>query len=1140
MANNSVAAPLTTFTSKFKITSSSAPKKAQPMPSLAPAQSQPATAASANAPALSQAAGFGVLTTTDSNVTDASNPHRDGRIRNPVPSKLKGKTDGSKGNFSVMHMDVAGRTEATERDAEAKRTSESTELAAKRAFENGYIAHRRSRFVQVPEDNAPMVIPKNFVPAARPARTSTPTTSAPLQPTRLTPLSPEETKSEQARLLTLLRSLHPVLVVDQICKALAFFGGIPGALPPADGVFPPSAESNGSGSLFVGWIAEIFPKLGGNGVPGQESAITPTQQPRSAPPPAASAAAAAAVPTIGQRKRGRPRGSKGTKPRVDKGIKKGPLNKNGLAPGQQRQPSGDNGGGGDAGDESWVDVDDDAMEPSDDVDANVLLLAQANTPQPQYEGVLQPSRPSLQPVSTPARTALPGISPGPPSSVDLTASAKKRGRPKGSKNRPRDSAADSLNSQVPQQQPQAFSQPPPSQPAQMSQISQDSPSLLQRQSFTAVNSVPTSSPASAKKVKKAAGNKQRPQGQSTQITLGPVSRTGATSLNSINVASAQPAATLATASQNGQTNVQQTSKVLPIAQAQVLTLPTPPTASPSLSNPATTGGGQRRKRKAGKESAPLQGLATNGPSITSASPQVNGLTLPTPPGNTGPMSVPATTATATSTTSNIPPAKRQRKNKNAKPSGHQSNNTTDGTLSQVSAPPTIQNSSSEAGAASTLNVLQRPEQPQVSPSLASEATMPSMSSLHSPQQTHFEVQSPTMENYEAQLQAQLEQQTELESQPVTHYSRFDSTQSMASRHQQQQQQRHQQAQFQPIQQQQQPSQQTQQQHQQPQKQQKQQHASSHSKSPSIQSTKSQSSTPLLNAQQQTRNSYSQYQYTQPPQTQQSYSSSQTPQTSSSSSSSSQQQQSQFVGQQQHGQGSQASSAQQYPTNVAQSQSQPQQYSSTQQSYGSTQQQYSNGQQQQQAPQQRFQQQLTTSSASTTPYPTHQSPQFGTATSNSYNATTDGTYRSPITSLGASSYNQRSQSGTPSTAAPPFRANSGHSLSHHSPSYSTATNTVQPQQRSSSTSHNTTQSMQGISGTMQTFTGSTGADWMFDPGHLDTSGQQAAMGLGNTSYGLGTTSVRTPNNAGSAFNTGLANFDASSLGGNDRYYNVGRR
>ncbi|KAI1277060.1 hypothetical protein F5Y07DRAFT_363982 [Xylaria sp. FL0933] len=76
------------------------------------------------------------------------------------------------------------------------------------------------------------------------------------------PFTAAETKAEQARLLTLLRELPDQIVVDQICKALAFFGGAPNAPPPADGKFPESDFANGSGSVFVGWMAELFQDLG--------------------------------------------------------------------------------------------------------------------------------------------------------------------------------------------------------------------------------------------------------------------------------------------------------------------------------------------------------------------------------------------------------------------------------------------------------------------------------------------------------------------------------------------------------------------------------------------------------------------------------------------------------------------------------------------------------------------------------------------------------------------------------------------------------------------------------------------------------------------------------------------------------------
>lgn len=72
------------------------------------------------------------------------NPYHDGRIRTPVPSKLKGKTSGSQGNFSVMQIHVQ-KPEMTARDLAAKRTSERTAAAARLASAREYRHPRRSR-----------------------------------------------------------------------------------------------------------------------------------------------------------------------------------------------------------------------------------------------------------------------------------------------------------------------------------------------------------------------------------------------------------------------------------------------------------------------------------------------------------------------------------------------------------------------------------------------------------------------------------------------------------------------------------------------------------------------------------------------------------------------------------------------------------------------------------------------------------------------------------------------------------------------------------------------------------------------------------------------------------------------------------
>lgn len=69
-----------------------------------------------------------------------------------MPSKLKGKTTAASGRFSVMHMDIRGKEMPADRDLAAKRTSESTAMAAQKAFDNGYQPHRKSNWVRVAEE----------------------------------------------------------------------------------------------------------------------------------------------------------------------------------------------------------------------------------------------------------------------------------------------------------------------------------------------------------------------------------------------------------------------------------------------------------------------------------------------------------------------------------------------------------------------------------------------------------------------------------------------------------------------------------------------------------------------------------------------------------------------------------------------------------------------------------------------------------------------------------------------------------------------------------------------------------------------------------------------------------------------------
>ncbi|KAI1764043.1 hypothetical protein GGR53DRAFT_337026 [Hypoxylon sp. FL1150] len=354
---------------------------------------------------------------------------RDGRVRNPVPSKLKDVTEQVKGNFSVMHMDVTSHRASEGRDAAAKRTSESTALQARRAQTDGYVSHQRRANYPRPPGLKQFTSPKKSTslepvseggqtqsqsqppaPAPAPAQAQTQTlpqpqsqsqiqTPIPIQ-SQTQPLTMAETKTEQARLLTLLRTLSPNLVVDQLCKALAFFGGIPDAPPPADGKFPESAEANGSGSLFVGWIAEIFPNLD---EPRRRIAPLPVQ-------------------SLSQRRpRGRPKGSKASKSRSDKGVKKGTKGATNRAQDPQ--------------DESWVDVEDSVLELNGDADLDEIGDISGNV------ASTPPPIPDIERFNNAPATGSTGgfksinDTPAAPGS-----STKRRGRPKGSKNRPKDNS----------------------------------------------------------------------------------------------------------------------------------------------------------------------------------------------------------------------------------------------------------------------------------------------------------------------------------------------------------------------------------------------------------------------------------------------------------------------------------------------------------------------------------------------------------------------------------------------------------------------------------------------------------------------------------------------------------------------------
>lgn len=1088
-------------------------------------------------------AGFGLLNPVEANLQDAaSGSHRDGRIRNPVPSKLKGKTDGSKGNFSVLHMDVAGRTEATERDAQAKRTSESTELAAKRAYENGYVSLRRSRFVHVPDETAETPPPKPFIPSVAPQPAPAPgAASASAQSesisTRRSPLNSEETKSEQARLLTLLRSLHPVLVVDQICKALAFFGGIPGAPPPPDGSFPESAEANGSGSLFVGWIAEIFPKLGGN---ASQSARSPGRQLDS-------------TETF-KRRRGRPKGSKATKARKDKGIKKGPT-KPSTSSDQPRQAP--------AVDESWVDVDDDddddedvRAEPSDNVNANVMLLARASAAQPNSQPSIQ--RETQQQAkgveNTPVRTALPGTS-GNGNPTEAASSTKKRGRPKGSKNRPKDGTL--VSSEAPITNPQVIQEVQDVHPSylasvQGSQPTQQTQNPAANSSFTAVNSAAATTTPLKKKTGRPKGStgKQKPSKTSGVDISGLLPDAGATPSTRTDTYSSTHASSASVTAGNNHTNQGQAYQTSEQAQ---MNLQTPILTGQAQQAPANST--QKRKRKPAKESnAPLPEANSEAGGQASLTGQANGVGLPIATAmNQSPQM-------AGSSALSLPPAKRPRKSQEPKASAKKQNEPLPTTNARHQNPDATNMISPTSAPKPSPTPIPAPSSAQVTgatpvpaPGLSTAqistpiSVEPTMTSISSPQHSHFEVQSPTIENYEAQLQAQLEQQTEAESQsqPLPPHGQVNNSRHlMANRLHHHQQQHH----LQQRQQQMQQAQQVQQA-----KQQAQQPSVSQSRSPNPQpqsqpqTKKPQTDSPIIGQQQtrqhpHTQQQYSQYraanaQYSQQhhPPDQQEHKQQQPPQQPHQQNYSPQPPQQHFATHSQNAP-SVTGQSQQYSTTTQQTQ----QYTPSQQSYTAGQHQYSGGQQQHVGSHQRYQQQLGTSSGGTASYTSHQSPQFGASTASSagFNAV-DSNYRTTSSALNNPSYvPQRSQSATPSATAA-YRATNVHNLSHHS---SFSANTGAGQHRSTSTSHAVGQNVQGMANVGSFSTGAA-TDWgnLFDASNLDAAGTQGALGLNNANYNMNPGSVRSQQNTGATFPTNtLTNFDTSGLGGSDRYYGVQRR
>ena len=321
------------------------------------------------------------------------------------------------GNFAVMHMDFFNKPQMDERDLAAKRSSEATQAAALNAIKNGYPSLKRSKRIWNHQDSEPPAgppVPHQHAPP-HPQYPYMPPTPGYWQTRPDGGPPPPEVKAEQARLLTFLRSLHPVLVVDQLCKALAYFGGIPGAPPPPDNRgFPQSDRNNGSGSLVVGWLSEIFPPAdlppssrypGPGGLGGTDAGQ------------AGNAGSSGAMP--GRRPRGRPKGSKSTKTRKDKGVKKGPR----------------------------VPTEGEGAEP-DGTPTQAELVDERNNQVPQPSD--QPSELAQVPEAQSSADGPSTLdeSQHPDSSILSTPGSKRKGRPKGSKNRPKGAPVDLTQSQA--------------------------------------------------------------------------------------------------------------------------------------------------------------------------------------------------------------------------------------------------------------------------------------------------------------------------------------------------------------------------------------------------------------------------------------------------------------------------------------------------------------------------------------------------------------------------------------------------------------------------------------------------------------------------------------------------------------------
>jgi hypothetical protein len=679
-----------------------------------------------------------------------------------MPGRLKGKVDKKNGTFGVMLMAGPTTSDISKRDAEAKRASESTQLAAEQALAAGQPSLRSRRFIRLPPDPMP---PVSSVPPLPPPPPPPP------PPAPFYGLTDAGIKQEQARLLTVLRSLNPVRVVDQICTALAFFGGIPGAPPPPDGAFPPSAMANGSGRLFVSWIAEIFPPVPSYGPPILPAAVT-LPVPAVAGPPPAPPEPKPDTMGISGKKRGRPKGSKSSKPRKDKGIKKGPIwsrpdpvpkPKSGRPVGRPRKRRHED--DADPGEESWLDVNQDEEEAEGDATFDGPVAGSVAVATMSPEG------------PPPGRTALP---PGNQATTG-DGTPRRRGRPKGSKTRTPKTAAGTASAVA---APASHEGPVGAQvasiapPTSSGAVSQGPENVA---SFTPVNSALASQSGSGPGPAAVAAAQPDSQPKKPGVRA-----KGAKNNPKADKAAATATEVLRPLAAYGDLPyvAHQTTSVEP-AQVATLALPQSPSQSTAVDStvqaPAVT---QKRKRKSKKDTR----------SIAQDALDNSALTLPT---DAAPRKQQLGEVTETSSTQ--PPAKRQRKSNdttsNAKSNAKASANTNSKADGQPFDVDTFAGS----------NVVPDTQEHQFEAASPAPAQDPlsldvehAISSLQSPRDdSHFDMDSPTMENYQAQLHANLGQESAPE--PVSLMPSSAAHSRAAPRHvlaNQQQQQQYQQPQYQ--------------------------------------------------------------------------------------------------------------------------------------------------------------------------------------------------------------------------------------------------------------------------------------------------------------------------------------------------------